>query len=110
MYILPNENEQDPFYQKFLKEEQFMQDYKQRTGYPWLAHYPRDPPILPMWSTDHIGQIHRVSSNQSYWRCFPDDLNDEEAMQNCRDTEPINFEIKVASLKPRVFTIQNVCN
>ena len=108
MYIVPNTDKEDPYYKKFLAEEQFMQDYKKRTGYPWLAHYPRDPPILPMWSTEYIGQIHYVTSNQSYWHCFPD-AEDEEAMKNCRDTESINFEIKVVSQKPKVFTIQNVC-
>ena len=107
MYILPNEDENDPFYQKFLKEEQFMQDYKKRTGYPWLAHYPRDPPILPMWETEYIGQKHHITSNQSYWHCFPD-KTDEEAMKNCRDSDPIDFELEVVSLKPKVFTIKNV--
>ena len=58
--------------------------------------------------TEYIGQIHRVTSNESYWHCFPD-AEDEDAMKNCRDTDEINFEIKVISQKPKVFTIQNVC-
>eukprot|EP01084_Bolivina_argentea_P124597 220779_1 len=108
LYILPNfDYPDDQHYQQFLAEERWMKDYKARTGYPWLAHYPRDPPILPMWPASYVGQIHKITSNQSYWRCFPEDSEDEEALSQCRDTQPIELEIKVVSLQPRAFTIQN---
>eukprot|EP01084_Bolivina_argentea_P008404 15748_1 len=106
IYILPHENENDPHYQTFLDEEKFMKQYKERTGYPWLAHYPRDPPILPMWAAQFIGQKHTIISNQSYWHCFPD-INDQDAVDKCRDPAPIELELEVISLQPKAFLIKN---
>ncbi|ETO33788.1 hypothetical protein RFI_03313 [Reticulomyxa filosa] len=127
LYILPlgkkNRKEKDlKYYQSLLEEEIFVEEYKKKTGKPiqciwggnkskpkkWLAHYPRSPPILHMWSANHVGQTHHVTSNEYYWTCIPDDITDANAVQQCRDNKPLSITLQVLSTDPKVFQIDNV--
>ena len=79
MYIIPpdweNNNVNEEFWQEILKRQQFFKEYEEKHGIPWLAYYPRDPPILHMWSADYIGQTHTITSNEPYWLCIPKNAN-----------------------------------
>ena len=48
-------------YKHAIAERQFMEEYRKRTGTPWLSFYskdgPRPPPVLTMWPTAYIGQV-----------------------------------------------------
>merc|ERR1719461_104653 len=118
-YILPPEpgNENDPHYVALMQEKQFVTEYIERTGYPWLAHYPRDPPIHHMWDASHIGQTHTILTNATYWTCIPE-LNvpkgqpaSREAMEQCHqsalDGEQLEIKLEVISKEPRAFLIMN---
>ena len=50
---------------------EFIAKYKEETGLRWLHMYPRPPPGLYFFPTDHIGQIHKVTSKYSYFSCYP---------------------------------------
>lgn len=56
------ETRDSKLYKDAKAEEQFMLDYKRRTGTPWLSYYPRKPPILNIWPAETIGQTHVVAS------------------------------------------------
>ncbi|GAB5357410.1 hypothetical protein AAMO2058_000372300 [Amorphochlora amoebiformis] len=75
------------FYKDVMDELKWVTEYQNRTGLPWLSYHPRQPPILPMWNADHIGQEHTVV------------VNPEETLT-----------LKVISLRPRVLFIENVLN
>ena len=85
-----------------LQQNAYDQEYFNRTGMHWRHHYgvdgPRPPPVLHMWSAEHIGQIHTVMSNRGFWRC-------NGAPASCQSTTPLNMTLQVASLTPRVFLI-----
>lgn len=61
-------------------EQQFGEDYFQRTGVRWSGYFgpfgipvndtnlgPRGPPVLNMLPAHNIGDIHKVTSNNTYW-------------------------------------------
>eukprot|EP01084_Bolivina_argentea_P186766 321834_1 len=79
----------------------FKKDYLEQTGRKWEAFYPRNPPIHHMYSGDFIGQKHQVTSNHSFYNCYPVTTNDED-IKKCRDDSIINFEWEVVSTSPRV--------
>lgn len=109
LYLLPPDNPQDPRYLEMLKEMNFMKDYLNRTGKPWLAHYPRDPPKLYMWDADFKDQVHQVESNNGYWTCLPTTNKHvtEEERKKCQSESEILFNLTVLETEPRVFQINN---
>mmetsp|Transcript_5743 Transcript_5743/g.17958 ORF Transcript_5743/g.17958 Transcript_5743/m.17958 type:complete len:379 (+) Transcript_5743:1559-2695(+) len=55
-----------PAYTHAKEEEAFMRRYEEETGYPWLAFYGRDKPVLNMWPAEFLGQTHVVASPHAY--------------------------------------------
>ena len=130
LFIIPPKNPNKPhkYYQKLLKELEFVTQYKERTGniiiyyiilmcqymsynnilyfdnigQPWLAHYPRDPPIHHMWDADYIGQKHIIKSDAYYWNCIPDD---KKSKSECQSDKEVEITIEVVALQPRAFII-----
>mmetsp|Transcript_1809 Transcript_1809/g.3412 ORF Transcript_1809/g.3412 Transcript_1809/m.3412 type:complete len:501 (+) Transcript_1809:53-1555(+) len=108
LYVIRDDEEHtvpQELIQRTENELQFMKEYKERTGIHWRHHYgkdgPRPPPTLYMWPTDAIGQIHRVESVNGHWDCLGED---------CQDKTPLNFELEVVSLAPKVFYISDFLN
>jgi prolyl 4-hydroxylase len=66
-------------YQRQLINQAFARDYTVSSGRTWLANFPRQFPIHFMHTAEHIGQEHSVG----------------------------DWTLKVASVTPRVFTIEN---
>jgi len=66
---------------------EYARDYKVATKRTWLAHFPRPHPMHPMRPANFVGQVQRV------------ELNDGESTKE--------YNVKVASVTPRVFTIDN---
>ena len=87
-----------------LQEEAFLNEYANKTGIAWRHYYgpegPRPPPILFMWPTKEVGDVHSLVSSNGYWTC---DGNKE----TCQSKSPIEFKLECASLAPRVFMIEN---
>jgi len=85
------------------REEEFGDEYLRRTGRAWRHYYgpdgPRPPPILFMWPADNVGDVHRVTSNQTYWKC----MDSQEACQTSESK--ITLELEVVSREPRAFII-----
>eukprot|EP00468_Gymnochlora_sp_CCMP2014_P008847 CAMPEP_0167757654 /NCGR_PEP_ID=MMETSP0110_2-20121227/10043_1 /TAXON_ID=629695 /ORGANISM="Gymnochlora sp., Strain CCMP2014" /LENGTH=474 /DNA_ID=CAMNT_0007643863 /DNA_START=54 /DNA_END=1478 /DNA_ORIENTATION=- len=73
------------FYKDVMQEKEHIESYQERTGLPWLAYYPRNPPILPMWPAEYIGQEHSIEGIDS-------------------------TTLKVISLRPRIFFVSNLLN
>lgn len=108
LYLVTPIDSNDEQYKKFLIEKKFMTDYRRIYGRPWLAHYPRGPPILPMWKAEYIGQIHTIESNESYWNCLPESLEPTpNEILKCRNNQPIYINLEVISMEPKVFKIMN---
>jgi len=114
-YILPPEDgmEDDPYYLEAMEELRFVTEYRERHGIPWLAHYPRDPPIHHLWPTDFIGQKHSVSTKATQWTCIPQgDPRSAAAEEQCHSSsvegEETEFVLEVISKEPRVFLLRNV--
>lgn len=89
------------------KQQQFIQEYYNRTGIHWRHYFdingPRKPPVLYMWPAEHIGQTHNVISREGYWFC-------DGKPYNCQDKDELPFELKVLSTYPKVFEISNFIN
>jgi len=69
MYIIEpvdDETRASEAYAEAKREAEFMREYADRTGYPWLAFYPRDKPVLNMWPADAVGQTHVVSTPHAH--------------------------------------------
>lgn len=87
-----------------MKEIEFMNEYKERNGFPWCHYHgpngPRVSPVLHMWSAPTIGHIHSIETNHTRWLC------DSETV-NCREQGPIRLSLEVISTEPKVFLIEN---
>jgi prolyl 4-hydroxylase len=66
-------------YQRQLLNRAFARDYTVASGRTWLANFPRQFPMHYMHPADHIGQVHQMGE----------------------------YKLKVVSVTPRVFTIEN---
>jgi len=71
-----------------LEEVEFAAAYKRKhDGRVWLSYYPHGPVKSFMWPADYIGQEHQI-----FTEFGPDE-------------KPLNFTLKVVSVRPRVFII-----
>merc|ERR1719285_116505 len=86
-----------------MKEKQFMDEYYERTGQPWLAEYERGPTLLPIWPSRYVGQEHNVTSNYNYVNCGPMNKKPE-----CVEQGPLNLTLYVAATQPKVLIIPNL--
>ena len=87
-----------------LQEEAFLREYTNKTGIAWRHYYgsdgPRPPPVLFMWPTKEVGDVHKLTSHNGYWTCAG-------AKDNCQSKSPVNFTVECVALEPRVFMIDN---
>lgn len=76
MYIFdPVQDENNPFYVKVKEQKTFLEEYQKDTGRAWVHHYPRPKPFLNIWSVQQgVGHIHKISTDQTFWKCLPDDF------------------------------------
>ncbi|GAB5366132.1 hypothetical protein AAMO2058_001118300 [Amorphochlora amoebiformis] len=83
-------------YRNLLKDRQFLIDYKNRTGQPWLSVYPRNKPHLHIWPAPFIGHTHTVKSSYGHW--------------NGEAFNSDGFDAKIVTLatQPKVFLIENL--
>jgi hypothetical protein len=86
------------------KEHAFMDEYFARTGIHWRHFYgpegPRPPPILYMHPAERVGDVHATSSSHGYWVC-------EGEKEDCQTSAPVDMQLEVVSLLPRVFVIDH---
>eukprot|EP01084_Bolivina_argentea_P149080 260508_1 len=99
----------DPQYMKQLQEEleqqkrEFRAAYKESTGVDWVAFYPRDRPSLHMFDADFVGQTHAVSSNHSFYNCYP---STPQQVDECKESNVLHFEWVIKATSPRVMQLQ----
>ena len=86
--------------EQWREEEAFSEEYRERTGRAWLAHYPRTPPVLPMREAREIGEELSVETSQPPL----DDVDDagEGTAEACASA---NITLRALSLSPRVFEV-----
>ena len=89
-----------------VREQTFMRNYYSEHGKPWLAHYPRNKPVLNMWPAEHLGQTHRVVSRRSFFTCDPEAPGN--SVTKCRGGEPVNINLQVVATAPRVFVVEDL--
>ena len=88
---------------KFAKKElDFMASYRDKNGFPWLAHWPREKPKLPIWPAESVGLTHTVATSRKYITCS-DSSNPE-----CESSAGPNLDLLVLSTAPKVFLIENM--
>ncbi|ETO35336.1 prolyl 4-hydroxylase, alpha subunit [Reticulomyxa filosa] len=137
MYVIPPENPDDDHYKRLIEQEQFLDAYLERTGKPWLSHYPRYPPVLHMWPARYIGEVHHITTDYNHWICadtpLPEKLtqckqwtnvnpvisvNGKVQEQNNEDAErdggegekekKLRLQLEVISIHPKIFVIENM--
>jgi hypothetical protein len=112
-------------YDQLTKTMFFHVQYQKFTGRSYLVNYLRDPPKHFMWRADYFGQEHWVTTKETQFETVPpaDELdpiltrndkrafkeNDPRIMQEHRvpDQDFMNMTLKVLSVAPRVFEIEN---
>lgn len=116
--LSPTELEQ---YEVWRKTLAFNEYYRNFTGRSYLANYLRDPPQHFQWRADYFGQEHWVESKETQFFQLPDEhlLDpvvkrgrglaefDNAALANFRSPGNLNMTLKVLSVAPRVFEIEN---
>lgn len=74
---------------------QFARDYLVATGRPWLANFPRPPPMHLAWPANYIGHTRQIISSVGHY-------------QKGQDQQPsLDLSLRVESVAPRVFSIDN---
>jgi hypothetical protein len=111
-----NERAQYDVWRKTLK---FNEYYLAKTGRSYLANYLRPPPMHFMWRADYFGQVHYVESHETHYTTEPPSIDLEPilAKDNRKLAAPLlpeyrtagvlNMTLKVLSVAPRVFEIEN---
>lgn len=104
LYIIPPiEGEPEPpGFKDAVEESEFMQEFYNRTGSPFLGFYPRSKPALPMWRAEKPGDVHAVKTSKGFYNCDPG------ADSSCVPDKPLNLAVRVVSTKPRVLVIENL--
>jgi prolyl 4-hydroxylase len=84
------------------REQQYSEEYFNRTGRLWRHYFgpngPRGPPTLYMWPANEIGEIHKVTSTAGVWTC-------KGPASKCQSTDPVHMQLEVVSQAPRAFII-----
>jgi len=112
-------------YDGWRKTVLFNEQYKAKTGRSYLANYLRAPPIHYMWPADYFGQEHWVTTRETHFAQLPPSnkmgtLIDISKSRQLKESDPrllqeyrvqgqkvMNMTLKVLSVAPRVFEIQN---
>lgn len=87
-----------------------MKEYRERTGIHWRHFFgelkaggigPRPPPVMFMWPTEKIGDVHAVLSPHGYWTCTG-------GPRKCHDTSaPLSLELEVVANIPKALLIKD---
>jgi len=99
------------------KRSQFLRDYYENTGRPWIHFYPRDKPMHYMYPADFEGQTWTIESQWNHYEKCPADAKVEEQPEDplhgfneghCRvNNEPHEFDITLLCDSPRIYQIFN---
>ena len=121
-------DEERKYYNQWRKTILFNEQYKAKTGRSYLANYLRAPPRHYMWPADYIDQEHWVTTKETHFVSLPPsnspelkEINSQKPrnrilaedaprlLQEYRepDTEVRNLTLKVLSVAPRVYQIDN---
>jgi prolyl 4-hydroxylase len=110
-------------YDAWIKTKKFNEYYLNTTGRSYLANYLRPPPQHYMWRADYFGQTHSILTQETHFvteppkklltpitvkgkkRKFADDA--PRILNEYRESEPLNLTLKVISVVPRTFQIDN---
>jgi len=91
-----------------------MKAYRQRTGIPWVSHYgpdgPRGRTEHHIWQTEHLGQVHRISSSATYWRKGESESPVAKKERSGSSDDRLELELRVVSSKPKVLLINDLLN
>jgi hypothetical protein len=119
-----NEREQQ-LYTRWRKTILFDDQYLQRTGRSYLAHYRRDPPLHFMWPAEFLGQTHWITTLETHFQELPPPaqlsrITTVGKHRRLRDDQPrllaeyrdnssptLNLTLRVLSVAPRVLEIPN---
>jgi len=124
-----------PAVRELLEDEfKFRAEYLETNGFPWTGTaYPRPPPTLPLVPASFVGQQYLVALDDplaQFWNCetaaaksrpADEDItvtNTDYVSECLRDGKqpdmnklvrggPSNLTLRVASVKPRVFQVEN---
>lgn len=113
-------------YDGWRKTMLFNEQYKAKTGRSYLANYLRKPPIHYIWPADYFGQEHWVTTKETHIVELPPEkelspvlglepktrqLTAESPRTLAAYRDPsqstLNMTLKVLSIAPRVFEIEN---
>lgn len=111
-------------YNKMVRNRKFAEEYKTITGRDYMTMYPRPKPVHFMWPADHFEQVHWVTTRETHFKTLPDDsllspvreryldrvLEDDKPRLLAEYREPgeyLNMTLKVASVRPRVYEIDD---
>jgi len=119
MLTLPEYNK----YNTMVRNRKFAQEYKKFTGREYMTMYPRPKPAHFMWPADHFEQVHWVTTRETHFKTVPQDkispireryldrvLKDDDPRLLAEYREPgefLNMTLKVSSVRPRVYEIEN---
>eukprot|EP00467_Chlorarachnion_reptans_P013256 CAMPEP_0114522016 /NCGR_PEP_ID=MMETSP0109-20121206/20519_1 /TAXON_ID=29199 /ORGANISM="Chlorarachnion reptans, Strain CCCM449" /LENGTH=432 /DNA_ID=CAMNT_0001703209 /DNA_START=127 /DNA_END=1422 /DNA_ORIENTATION=+ len=111
IYVIPPRDlekvENTEFYQKTMAELEFFDQYQKENGKAWLSYFPRGKPILPMWPSDHLGQVISVKSESGKVVCDPSQPDLKGQNDPCVRSEA-DIDLRVIATEPRVFLIENL--
>lgn len=110
-------------YDTWKKTMLFNEYYLNTTGRSYLANYLRPPPQHYMWRGDYFGQTHSIITQETHFITEPpkDKLNPitiqgkkrrftkdaPRILAEYRESEPLNLTLRVISVVPRTFQIDN---
>ena len=111
-------------YDDWRKTLAYNEYYRNFTGRSYLANYLRDPPNHFQWRADYFGQEHWVETRETHFLKLPepDQLgpllqvdrrladSDNRLLEEFRAPGIFNMSLKVLSVAPRVFEIDNFLN
>jgi len=86
--------------EKYRELKNFADDYYNKTGQFFIAEYPPRKAYHQLLRADYVGQVYNVSSETGgHWTC--------ESEKDCEDNTPLELEVTVASVSPRVLLMRN---
>lgn len=93
----PSSKKEKKLYEETRAEVNFMNEYFNKTGIPWLSYYPRDAPILFMHPANFLGEKQSIHTHVGYF--------ESRLTQN---SEPIELNLTVISTSPKVFFLKKL--
>jgi len=110
-------------YTIMLRNREFSKKYMEFTGREYMTMYPRKQPLHYMWPADYFGQEHWVTTRETQFESIPSDkmrrIKETGLSRVLKDDDPrifadyrnkdelFNMTLKVLSIRPRVYEIEN---